>query len=219
MTSKTVIVFLLATCALAGCRGSGYSIERYDQPAPPGYPGGLSGKVTTETHGRIVELPYFSSADVPAQPQVHRKTSAEPTINLAVETNQGYLSVRVLYPPFGHVNYGANGRGQAIPIAIKIEAPLHPSALLPRDSTRRYKPMQDLEFRSPVDNKRNREEAIALSKEILANTHCRGGAVTEDQGAGSFVEVYHRNSRAASGLKLVPGWLVKLRCSKWRAKG
>ncbi|WP_306152252.1 hypothetical protein [Roseovarius sp. MMSF_3281] len=175
--------------------------------------------MTRETHGRIVELPYFAASDVPARPQVHGKDTAEPTINLAVESNLGYLEVLMLYPPFGHVNYGAGGGGKAIPIMVKIEAPYAPTAMVPRDSRRRYKPAQDRTFRAPIYHQRNRQKAISLAKEILANTHCRGGRVTEDHADGPFAEAYDKKTRSVTGLRVTPGWGIKLRCSRWRAKG
>lgn len=174
--------------------------------------------ITNETHGRSETIAYLSAKDVPQSLPTRESAWAGSGVELLVKHSQGYSKVAPLYGVNVQNEYSRNGSGEAVPIVVKIDPTEHPSAMYPRSKFRRLKLDQEYVFVGKIYNKKNRASAIAMAREVLAKSHCRGGKVTDDPAKPEIAEAYGRNARTANGVSISPGWAVYLRCSKWRAK-
>ncbi len=174
--------------------------------------------ITDAIHGSPHNITFFTPADTPNTLPDRSSVWHGSGLKLVVRHSLGYSTVEPLYELNAHRLYSKNGRGADIPIAVRVNPPIHYSAQLPRSSYRQLELDQEYTLPAAFLSKRNQATIVALSREVLAKTHCRGGTVTEDRTAPDFAESYNRRSKAPSGLSIRPSWVVKFLCSRWRAK-
>lgn len=204
--------------AMAGCNhGNGdFTLEpsdfmkRYDK----------SRGITPETHGTPLEMAPFSSGDIPEKLPVRDSVFAGSGLKLVVKHSQGYSSVEPLYELKVHEKYSANAAGQPVPVYVRIDPPFNPNydVRLPYSRFRMLETAEEYQFKGRFLSQSNRETAIGLAQEVLAKTHCAGGRVTQNTDLPELAESYGRNARNASGDSIVSGWVINLRCSRWRQR-
>lgn len=174
--------------------------------------------ITSETHGTPREMAPFSRRDVPQKLPVRESTFSNSGLGLVVKHSQGYSTVEPLYELNVHKRYRANGRGDAVPVSLRINPPINPNlhVRLPRSEYRLLETSGEYEFGGRFIAARNRSAAIGLAREVLSKSHCLGGTVTKDAAKPEFAQSFGRNARNASGYSIEPGWVVHFRCSRWR---
>jgi hypothetical protein len=201
--------------AMAGCiPGNGdFTSDGMD-------PYSRSNRISRETHGTPLEMAPFSSRDIPQHLPVRTGMFDGSGLALIVKHSQGYSTVEPLYELNEYQRYSSNGTGQPAPVEVRINPPENPNSsyVVARSKFRRLETDKEYQFHGPFLSKWNRNAAIGLAQEVLAKTHCAGGSVTLDTDRPEVAQSYGRNNRTASGLKMMPGWVVHLRCSRWREK-
>ena len=173
--------------------------------------------ITNKTHGTSASLAAFTAKDTPRS--LPKRTSAWSGngLEFLVRHSQGASVVGMNYPLNVDRIYASGGRGAAVPISVHISEPEHPGARYPRQNYRRFTTERQYVFKGKIWRKSNRAEAIALAREVLSATHCRGGQVTEAEVAGQHAYPLTPRTRI-NGSPAEPGWSVAFRCSRWRER-
>jgi len=176
--------------------------------------------ITSETHGTPLEMAPFSQKDIPRTLPVRDSTFSDSGVAVIVKHSKGYSKVTPLYEMHVHRRFSVSGRGKPVPISVKIDPPLNPnvSVSLPKSSYRALETDTEYQFKGSFLFDSNREVAIGLAREVLMKTHCYGGTVTQDTDKPEFVQVFRKGARTASGERILPGWAIHFRCSRWREK-
>ncbi|MGB0507821.1 MAG: hypothetical protein ACPGGK_16665 [Pikeienuella sp.] len=173
--------------------------------------------ITAETHGSPSEMALFTEADVPKSLVQRENTFSGAKPYIVIQHAHGYSGVEILYELRANDRYAENGTGVAIPIDVRIDPPYSSNTLLQRDVFRRLEIAETYNFGRAIYAEENRSQIIQLATEVLTKTHCLVGEVTQNAKRGT--EAYSvRPGQRVNGISIDPGWIVHLRCSRWRQK-
>ncbi len=161
----------------------------------------------------------FSEADIPATANFRSPVTA-PT--LVVGLSSGIVSVDILSQKGAEREFVKGGGGEPLPVSVYIDLPAQTSDGI-REVHRGLKLDGDYKFIGVATDAVNRDVALALAKEVLAKTYCRGGAVTENhdaqvvdtKGSEPVLRKFPMISSSPPDGKYIPGWTVKLLCGLW----
>jgi hypothetical protein len=130
----------------------------------------------------------------------------------------GLVTVSVLYPVNAKRLYSSAGKGAAIPVQVRVDMPALSGTLYDRQIYRRLQASRGYTLSARIFNKTNRDEIVALTGEVLAKTHCKGGSITADMAGGDFARSFGKRAKAPGGGFYAPGWVVSYTYRRWRAK-
>ncbi|SFN56881.1 hypothetical protein SAMN04487859_10520 [Roseovarius lutimaris] len=177
----------------------------------------------------IMDVAEFGPFDIPAE--LPRRPNNWRKFNLKYYEYQTYYvhqqdNFYKVYPIFRigvRQKYSKSGKGFAVPIIMRIDSRrIKPKQWGTNDiglmRSRRITLGNDYPVSGRVHAKRNRSSIVKMAKEVLEKTVCSGGTVTEDHSDGSFATSYNGKTRNYQGIKISAGWLIKYRCSRWRAR-
>jgi hypothetical protein len=106
----------------------------------------------------------------------------------------------------------------AIPVQVRVDMPALSGTLYDRQIYRRLQASRGYTLSARIFNKTKREEIVALTGEVLAKTHCKGGSITADMAGGDFARSFGKRAKAPGGGFYAPGWVVSYTYRRWRAK-
>ncbi|QAX31011.1 hypothetical protein ETW24_17420 [Leisingera sp. NJS204] len=166
----------------------------------------------------------FSSRDLPKEARVSSPFSVP---YLLLETEAGYLQVHFESPVGSSKNFSRKGTGEPLNVSVFLRWLKDPQETrnFVKKHFRHAPDLSSPRLVAPIKSSRNRERAVSLAKEILSQTYCAKGEVTEDH---NFKRV-STSSGASPTVKTIPfaapagawgiyagGWSVRLKCSSWR---
>ncbi|MEZ5713783.1 MAG: hypothetical protein R3D85_00565 [Paracoccaceae bacterium] len=157
----------------------------------------------------------FTRRDVPDEPIDRNDPFEGNGIYLLVWHSLGLSQVAVLYDLHAGRLYSSKGKGEAIPLTVRINLPGPEKTWYSRKVFRLYETKRPYVFSGQLLDERNRAEVIAMAREVLENTHCMGGTVTENHSRGRFAKRYDGTTRSKMGGFIAPGWNIEFRCSRW----
>lgn len=169
--------------------------------------------------GDIKRLRVFSASDLSGAPDFRTPFTAPIVV---VRHSLGYSSVSLFAQRAAVGSYVKGGKGEDLPVTLNIDMPKDLVGLSPKVHRSLALNTQH-QFSGLLTDQINRKTALAFAKDVLAQTYCIGGSVTENHTA-QYVDTTGTRpvarslpmvSRKPPGGRFTPGWTVHLRCGLW----
>lgn len=206
------VLTILACCLLSFTMvGSGDAKGEEYWPSPPGMT-----KLSKREYAPREGLAPFGSRDVPRR--LPRKSDA--MLTYVVQHSGGESTVEILFSrDVNRARFSVSGTGEAVPVSVRLSPSKQGFAIYSKRGHRRLDLSRIYKINGQVYRKSNRKSVVDLTHEVLQQTFCLGGTVSENNSMGDFVNFYGRRSKAKSreGMGVLPGVVVHYRCSRWRA--
>jgi len=200
-------------CSLLGFTISAPAVDASEEywPSAPGMTR-LSKKEYAPRQG----LALFGASDVPQR----LPSKTEDPLRVVVPHSAGESTVEILFSRYvNRAAFSSSGKGEAVPISVRLSTTSKGFTLYSKKLHRRLELSQSYKISGQVYRKYNRNQVVALTHEVLQQTFCKGGTVSENHDMGDFVTFYGPRSKARSpeGFHVLEGVVVNFRCSRWRA--